>query len=68
MKYEISFIAVEPLRPRASLGDDLGRSLRFVEWAARLGIIFNREIWDTDYATVATTTLERYRERIEPHL
>ena len=30
--------------------------------------IFNQAIWDTDYATVAAATAERYREHVEPHL
>ncbi|MCU1410947.1 MAG: sugar phosphate isomerase/epimerase [Rhodoglobus sp.] len=68
-------IAADPLLSRGYPGDgfiDFESITRAVVDAGYEGDIeceiFNQEIWDTDYATVAATTMARYRERIEPHL
>ena len=68
-------IAADPLLSRGYMGDgfiDFESLTRAVVAAGYTGDIeceiFNQEIWDTDYATVAATTAERYRERIEPYL
>ena len=68
-------IAADPLLSRGYMGDgfiDFESLTRAVVAAGYTGDIeceiFNQEIWDTDFATVAATTAERYRERIEPYL
>ena len=68
-------IAADPLLSRGYPGDgliDFESLTRAVVQAGYSGDIeceiFNQEIWDTGFATVAATTLDRYRERIEPHL
>ena len=68
-------IAADPLLSRGFPGDGFidfeSLTLAVVEAGYDGDVeceIFNQEIWDTDYATVASTTLERYRGRIEPHL
>jgi sugar phosphate isomerase/epimerase len=68
-------IAADPLLSRGYPGDgliDFESITRAVVDAGYQGDIeceiFNQEIWDTDYATVAATTMARYRKRIEPHL
>lgn len=68
-------IAADPLLSRGYMGDgfiDFESLTRAVVAAGYDGDIeceiFNQEIWDTDYATVAATVAERYRERIEPYL
>ena len=68
-------IAADPLLSRGYPGDgfiDFESITRAVVAAGYDGDIeceiFNQEIWDADYLTVATTTAQRYRERIEPYL
>ena len=68
-------MAADPLLSRGYPGDgfiDFASLTRAVVEAGYSGDIeceiFNQEIWDADYATVAATTAERYQERIEPYL
>lgn len=68
-------IAADPLLSRGYPGDgfiDFESLTRAVVEAGYDGDveceIFNQEIWDADFATVAATTATRYRERIEPYL
>ncbi len=68
-------IAADPLLSRGYPGDgliDFEPITRAVVEAGYDGDIeceiFNQEIWDADYSTVAATSAERYRGRIEPYL
>ncbi len=68
-------IAADPLLSRGYMGDgfiDFESLTRAVVAAGYDGDIeceiFNQAIWDTDYATVAAATAERYREHVEAHL
>ncbi|MCU1441163.1 MAG: sugar phosphate isomerase/epimerase [Rhodoglobus sp.] len=68
-------IAADPLLSRGYPGDgyidfeSLARAVAATGYAGDIECeIFNQQIWDTDYATVAATAATRYADLVEPYV